>query len=214
MRSARVWMMLAGGCLLMEILWGAAFVRPEAVRALLWEEAAIVREVHSGAALRMALRIEEGLEHALDGLALPARGAGDSRRIPGLEPGRAALPEERAFERALAGIFGSSFAESVRLLGLLAAKRLARLLAAIALGAPFMGAMLVDGLFVRRLRAAGLRPPRPSLFGSAGLTLPVLFLGLLPLALLPAAWPWWIAAAAPLVMGLALRSLAANWHRW
>ena len=176
MRSARVWMMLAGGCLLMEILWGAAFVRPEAVRALLWEEAAIVREVHSGAALRMALRIEEGLEHALDGLALPARGAGDSRRIPGLEPDRAALPEERAFERALAGIFGSPFAESVRLLG--------------------------------------LRPPRPSLFGSAGLTLPVLFLGLLPLALLPAAWPWWIAAAAPLVMGLALRSLAANWHRW
>lgn len=203
--------------LILELGLGAAAVHPERLQALLWEESLETRLLLGGFARRAALDAEAAFTTSLEVLGPPVRQAWESERLPGLNPagGRlSALQDERTVRTALARLFGSAFCESVRLMGLLAAKRLSRLAVILLLSLPLLLALTLDGFLVRRLRQAAFRAPRPSLFSGLGVllgTLPAatVLAGFLPVALPVAGW-----GLVPVAAGVMLRACAANWHRF
>lgn len=200
--------------LVLEVLWCAACVRPDEIRTLLWREAEASAALLSGPALEGAKAVEEVIEDSLSFITLPVRPVTHSTRYPGMNPATAMLPEEHAFTRALAGMLASPWCESIRLLGLLAAKRLARaVIVILAAGIPIL-ALVADGFFRRRLAAARQHAPRPSVFSGLGnLLVPGAALTA-ALAFAPLALPLWIWGVIPMALGVVLASLAANWHRF
>lgn len=203
--------------LLLELAMGAAAVHPERLQGLLWVETSATFEAFSGPALHIAETLEASLLESLAALAPPHRATGESLRLPGLQPeSRAAQIDESegVILQAFGRILGSGYFESIRLMGLLALRRLAKVGAVLILALPLLLAFVLDGFLVRRLRQARFKAPRPTLFSSLGTLLGTLPAGTILLAHLPLAIPLYVWGLTPLLLGMALRGCAASWHRF
>lgn len=202
--------------LLMETLWCAAFTSPEALRGLLWREAQSSATMLGPRTAQAAAAFERGAYRLVTTVFWPERGEWVSERRPGMLPAGVDARTEsgRIFSKVLARTASAPYVENLRLTGLLALKRLGRA------AAVFLAALLLilhlaaDGFCIRRIRTSELRAPRPSVFSGLGTLMLPGAAFTIGLATAPAALPFWLWAALPVIFGLVVRGLFANWHRF
>ena len=202
--------------LLMEALWCAAFTSPEAVRGLLWREAQTSVTMFGPRTARAAAAFERGVFTLVTTVFWPEREEWVSDRRPGMLPARVDARTEsgRIFSTALSRMASAPYVENLRLTGLLALKRLGRAAAVFLAALPLILLLAADGFCLRRIRASELHAPRPSVFSGLGAMLLPGGAATIGLTMAPAQLPLWLWAALPVVFGLVLRSLFANWHRF
>ena len=169
-------------------------------------EDALFKSIAAAGGLFFPRAVVKGLDGAL------SASTSASVRLPGWRDGTGSR-EEGIFREAFAKMAASPYAENLRLIGILALRRLSRLIVYFALGAIFIAALAVDGFLERRLAHHRMTGGRPSLFAGLGL-LPTGLIGTLVIAsILPVVIPEWCFWAAPAAAGLILRGMAARWHR-
>lgn len=98
-------------------------------------------------------------------------------------------------------------------MGLLAIRRTARMAVYFLLSGVFLIALSADGMLERRIAHHRMTGGRPSLFAGLGFVPGGLFIVSSVAALLPTVVSEWCFWVIPVLFGLAMRHMAARWHR-
>ena len=107
----------------------------------------------------------------------------------------------------------SPYIENLRLMGLLAIRRTARIAVYFLLSGVFLIALFADGMLERRIAHHRMTGGRPSLFAGLGFVPGGLIITSSVAALLPTVVSEWCFWVIPVLFGLAMRHMAARWHR-
>lgn len=170
-----------------------------------------------------AVRIEkaENLPPARLTVAIGARLIGIYNALAGALPGFQVRPQEKvnlnpefgAMDAAGRNSLQTPYFRALRSFSMMVLQRYAVLISACLMLMPFGFVMLVDGVVHRRIRAAKMQAPRPSLWRAAVLGEGGLFLLSLALPMIPAV-PVESLVAIPLVGSVLLRYSVIYWHRF
>ena len=189
--------------------FGAAGTSPERLIRVIYADAYGAAQVLDGRASLAAQRTEDALRavwaSGTQGLFPTSLGKGAHTRLPGWsgnDSRREADPIRTSLSRAAA----SPYIENLRLMGLLAIRRTARI-------AVYFIALFADGMLERRIAHHRMTGGRPSLFAGLGFVPGGLIILSSVAALLPTVVSEWCFWVIPVLFGLAMRHMAARWHR-
>ena len=122
-------------------------------------------------------------------------------------------PELTRMEEAGHNALQTPFFRSLRSFSMMVLQRYGVILASLGLFMPFILVMLVDGFVHRRIRAARMQAPRPSLWRGAVSVVVGLASLSLTLPMVPGFSIEWLVPI-PLIGALAIRVAVAYWHRF
>lgn len=196
--------------------FGAAGTSPERLIRVIYADAYGAAQVLDGRASLAAQWTEDALRavwaSGTQGLFPTSLGRGAHTRLPGWagnDSRREADPIQTSLSRAAA----SPYIENLRLMGLLAIRRTARIAVYFLLSGVFLIALFADGMLERRIAHHRMTGGRPSLFAGLGFVPGGLIILSSVAALLPTVVSEWCFWVIPVLFGLVMRHMAARWHR-